>query len=178
MAELPDIDPIPIFTGQTVREKIIDRIFAYLKELEESGVVLDYASEEDDDLTSIRDALNDGKYAIEVLPGQSEPMGLTSSTTLNSHTWELPIMLLIHLPKHATLKPYQQAARISTTIFKVVHPSEFAMGTWDGLAIQTRWESGTDGAEVFVDPKTALKSTAMVFRVMYRHAFHDPAVQA
>ncbi len=178
MAPLPDIEPIPVTTTPTLRERIIERIFAYLKEIEDCGVVLDYASEGDADLTSINEALNAGKYAIEVLPGQSEPLALTSATKINAHTWELPVMLLVHLPQSADVKPYQQVARICATVFKAVHPNEFAEGTWDGLAIQTRWESGTDGAEVFVDPKTGLKSTAMTFRVMYRHAFHDPAVQA
>lgn len=177
MAEGPaPIDPIPIVTAATVREQIIARIFDYMKAIESCGVVADYASEGDDDLKSISECVNAGKYAIEILPAQSDLAAL--NTTLNRHTWEMSVLLIVHLPYDAEILPYQAASRICSTIFKIVHPTELAMGTWDGLAIQTRWDSGTDGAEVFIDPKTNLPSIAILFRVNYAHAFSNPGVQA
>lgn len=177
MAEGPaPIDSIPIVTTPTVREQIIERIMAYLKAIEDCAVVIDYASEGDADLSAVNDAINAGKYAIEVLAAQSDVASL--NTTLNRHTWEMPVLLVAHLPFNPDILPYQAAARLCATIFRLVHPNEYAMGTWDGLAIQTRWDSGTDGAEVFIDPKTNLPSCLITFRVNYAHAFHDPGVQA
>lgn len=177
MAEVPaPIDPIPLVTTPTHRERIIERIMAYLKAIEGCGVVIDYASEGDDDLKAVNDCINAGHYAIEVLASQSDVASL--NTTLNRHTWEMPVLLVAHLPHNADILPYQAAARLCATIFKIVHPDDHAMGTWDDLAIQTRWDSGTDGAEIFIDPKTGLPSFLVSFRVNYAHAFSNPGVQA
>lgn len=171
---LPAPSPIPLFALQTQREKIIDRIIQYLLAIETVGMAVDLAVDGHEDVETIGEVVADGRFAIELLAGQDESLRDRTGDVLGWECFEMPVLLLVHLPKISGKLPYQAAAQICATVYKIVHSDQDPAGTWDGLAIQTRWDSGTNGAEVFADPRTQQPACVMEFSVSYRHPVGRP----
>lgn len=174
---MPDPAPeptIPIETTPTIRERIIDAIIGTLLTIINVGLVTDAAlGDEADNVGLLTSALSEGKYAIEVLPSQSEATGVSS--LINDENLEMEVLLLIHLPRVEGQLPYQTAARICSTIYQL-YTGPATPGTWGNLAVQTRVVSGSDGGQVFTDLRTGQKAVGHIFSVHYRHAEGDPGV--
>ena len=165
----------------TVRAQIISTIAHNLEQALDGqvGVVLLPGRRTKEEIESISDSVNIGKYACEIVTGMSQSSEAGGQeASYDIEVLEVEVQVIIHLPNELP-NAFEEWEQVSEYAHAGVYglyaqTDQPGLMTWGGLAQRTDL---LGGGSIFEDEELGTQFTLSAMKVVYRHTRGNPNEQ-